>query len=132
MTIHLLDTNIWIAFARGDAAVRARMIALDPAAIATCSVVKGELFYGARKSQRVDANLTAFDQMLAPFRSLPFHAEAAAHYGLIRAALEQIGTPIGGNDLMIASIALAFDCRLITRNTREFVRVPGLKIESWD
>jgi tRNA(fMet)-specific endonuclease VapC len=108
------------------------MLASDPNSIVTCSIVKAELFYGARKSQRVDANLLAFDRMLAPFRSLPFDDIAAAHYGLIRTSLELAGTPIGGNDLMISAIAIAHDCRLITRNTREYIRVPGLKLESWD
>ena len=50
---------------------------------------------------------------------------------VVRATLEQAGTPTGANDLIIASIALAHDCLLVTRNSREFERVVGLPIEVW-
>jgi tRNA(fMet)-specific endonuclease VapC len=87
--------------------------------------------FGARKSQRVGDNLASFRRLLDPFVSLPFDDRAADHYGMLRATLEQAGTPIGANDLMIASIALAHDCCLVTRNSREFERVAGLRVESW-
>jgi tRNA(fMet)-specific endonuclease VapC len=52
-------------------------------------------------------------------------------YGKVRLALEQAGTPIGPNDLFIAAHALTLDMTLVTNNTREFQRVPGLKLENW-
>jgi tRNA(fMet)-specific endonuclease VapC len=87
--------------------------------------------FGARKSRRVDENLEGFGRLLQPFESAPFDDDAASHYGLIRAALEKAGTPIGANDLLVASIALARDFVLVTRNGREFSRVPGLRVEEW-
>jgi tRNA(fMet)-specific endonuclease VapC len=68
---------------------------------------------------------------LEPFVSLPFDDLAAGHYGLIRATLERAGTSVGANDLLIASIALAHDCLLVTRNSREFEGVVGLRVETW-
>lgn len=65
------------------------------------------------------------------FDSLPFDDAAAEEYGRIRAELTAAGTPIGPNDLMIASIALANQLTLVTSNTAEFGRVPGLQIENW-
>ena len=62
---------------------------------------------------------------------MPFGDEASVAYGSIRAALEQAGTPIGPNDLLIAAIALAYDLTLVTHDTGEFSRVPGLRIEDW-
>lgn len=53
-------------------------------------------------------------------------------YARIRAAIEAGGTPIGSMDYLIASIALAHDLVLVTRNTREFARVPGLRMEDWE
>ncbi len=47
------------------------------------------------------------------------------------AYLNAKGTPIGANDLMIASIAVANGLTLVTNNTSEFSRVPGLKLEDW-
>ena len=130
--IYLLDTNIWIGLARNEPGVLRRVSDIGPKLIATCSVVRAELLFGARKSQRVKENLLGFERLLAPFRSLPFDDEAAAHYGVIRAVLESAGTPIGANDLMIAAIARTHDCLLVTRNSREFRRVAGLKLAEWD
>lgn len=56
---------------------------------------------------------------------------AAERYGELRAHLDAAGTPIGPNDLMIASIALANSLTLVTHNTGEFSRVPGLRLEDW-
>ena len=55
----------------------------------------------------------------------------AAAYAQLRARLETAGTPIGGNDMLIAAQALASGCILVTDNEREFGRVTGLEIENW-
>jgi len=132
VTLRLLDTNIWIALAHGEPGPVARLRSLSPAQVATCSVVRAELMFGARKSQRVAENLAGFRKLLEPFVSLPFDDLAAGHYGIIRATLERAGTLIGANDLLIAAIALAHDCLLVTRNSREFERVVGLRLEMWE
>jgi len=128
----LLDTNVCVAFLNGvDAAVRDRLLALSPADVFLCSVVKAELLYGARKSTRVDANLGNLASFFAGIASLPFDDLAAEHYGMVRAQLEAAGSPIGANDLLIAATALSAGVTLVTRNQREFLRVPGLAVESW-
>lgn len=129
--MRLLDTDIWIALAHGRPSTLARLRSLDPAQVATSSIVRAELMFGARKSQRVAENLEGFRRLLEPFVSLPFDDLAAGHYGLIRATLERAGTSVGANDLLIASIALAHDCLLVTRNSREFEGVVGLRVETW-
>lgn len=57
--------------------------------------------------------------------------QAGEHYGLIRAALERKGRPIGNNDLWLAAHARAAELVLVTNNTREFARVDGLDVENW-
>ncbi|MEH1963301.1 MAG: PIN domain-containing protein [Nostoc sp.] len=64
--------------------------------------------------------------------SLPLDDISALNAGRIRAQLANLGIPIGYNDLLIASIALSHDLILVTHNTKEFVRVEGLKIEDWE
>ncbi len=96
-----------------------------------CSVVKAELLSGARASARVRENLERLARLFALFPSLPFDDEAAAHYGPLRAQLRRSGTPIGGNDMLIAAIALSNDATLVTRNEKEFRLVPGLRVEVW-
>lgn len=128
----LLDTNVCVAFLNGaDTGIRDRLLALAPADVMLCSVVKAELLFGARKSQRVDANLAKLAEFFSAIESAPFDDVAAEHYGLLRAQLEAAGTPIGANDMMIAATALAVGATLVTRNQREFLRVTGLAVESW-
>jgi tRNA(fMet)-specific endonuclease VapC len=129
---HLLDTNVCIAFLNGtDKKLRDRLLEHEPTDVILCSVVKAELCFGARASARVDENLKRLEAFFEQFESLPFDDEAAARYGLVRAQLRRAGTPIGGNDLMIAATALAADATLVTRDQLEMSRVPGLRIAAW-
>lgn len=127
----LLDTNVCIAYLNGrDARLRDRLLA-ERNVLALCSMVKAELLYGARKSARVDENLARLDRFFAQFSSLPFDDASASQYGILRALLHRAGTPIGAGDLVIAAITLSEDATLVTRNTREFARIPGLRVEEW-
>ncbi len=128
----LLDTNVCIRILNeDDPRIRSRFLELGPSLIAVCSVVKAELYTGARRSRRVEYNLDRLQQFFAPLESLPVDDSAAEHYGVIQADLLLRGTPIGPNDLKIASIARAHDRTLVTNNTREFRRVPGLRVVDW-
>ena len=70
-------------------------------------------------------------EFLVPFSVLAFDDSAARVYGRIRAALERQGPPIGPMDMLIAAHALSEDLVLVTKNEREFRRVPGLSVENW-
>jgi tRNA(fMet)-specific endonuclease VapC len=89
-----------------------------------------ELHYGAQKSSRVAANLaTLSDIGLAVLNFTEDDARVAAE---VRTRLESNGQPIGSYDTLIAGQALARDLTLVTRNTREFERVDGLRLENWE
>lgn len=130
---HLLDANACIDHLRkGDKSkVAQRMDGMPPGAVVLCSVVLAELLYGARGSSKPNESLRLVTLFSDPFDSLPFDDIAAEHYGVIRAELAARGTPIGPNDLMIAAIAKAHNITLVTHNTAEFSRVPGLNLEDW-
>lgn len=129
----LLDTNVCIRILNGSSAlVAGRLQATSPADVRLCAVVKAELLYGARKSARVDENIRLLRRFFAPLASLPFDDRCADEAGLIRLDLERSGRPIGPNDLLIAATARAHDLVLVTRNTREFDRVPGLRVDDWE
>jgi tRNA(fMet)-specific endonuclease VapC len=66
------------------------------------------------------------------FKSMPFDDAAAQTYGVIRAALEKEDHPIGPNNMLIAAIALANGLTVLTHNTAELGRVPGLHLEDWE
>ena len=130
---YLLDTNVCVGYLRGKNSdnIAARLTAASPGDVALCSVVKAELLYGAERSQQPQRNHAQLQRFFAAFPSLPFDDRAAAVYGTIRVNLEKTGTPIGPNDLMIAAIAVASGLTLVTHNTAEFGRVPGLQTEDW-
>ena len=128
----LLDTSVCVPLInRTDPKLTKRLLEQAPPRVLLCSVVKAELYFGARNSARVAENLDRVDRFCRAFASLPFDDDAASQYGSIRAQLKREGRPIGANDLMIASIVLAADVKLVTRNLDEFRRVPGLPIEPW-
>jgi tRNA(fMet)-specific endonuclease VapC len=131
---YLLDSNAWIGWLRQkEPTLVARIKQETPSDILLCSVVLGELIYGAERSgaSHRTANLSAIEQLRLLYASVPFDDSAAEQYGRIRADLAFAGTPIGPNDLMIASIALSNNLTLVTHNTVEFSRVPGLIIDDW-
>lgn len=129
--IYLLDTNICIAWLKNDLGVVQRVIDAGENNVCLCSVVKSELWFGAFKSQQTKKNKANLEKFFADFKSLPFEDTSAAHFGEIRADLTKKGTPIGLFDMQIAAIALANDLTVVTNNTREFERVPNLKLEDW-
>lgn len=90
-----------------------------------------ELWFGALKSADAARGRAVVDAFLAPFTWLPFDDAAAERYAAARYHLEARGTPIGERDLIIAATALPHGLTVITRNTREFARVPGLPVEDW-
>lgn len=116
---YLLDSNVCARYLNGTSlAIRKRLQSTNIADIAVCSVVKGELFYGAIKSNNPERTLARQQEFLKLFVSLPFDDDAALIYGRIRAELSANGTPIGPNDFQIAAIALANNLILVTHNTR--------------
>lgn len=131
---HLLDANIVIAILKGkaDGQKASRRLAELPAnEVAVCSVVEAELWHGAEKYRVPQQRRADLQELLAPHDSLPFDSRCVPHYARIRHHLEQEAQVIGGNDLMIAAIALAHDLTLATHNGEEFRRVPGLRVEDW-
>ncbi len=130
---YLLDTNVWVVFLRKPhSPVVARLRARQPADVRVCSVVIAELYYGCLRSANPAANRGRVESLVRPFPSLPFDDVAAEQYANVRRHLENLGAPIGPYDLQIAAIALAHRCTLVTHNTREFGRVPGLLLEDWE
>ena len=129
----LLDTNVCIRILNGTSPGVVRQLEkLSPSDVAISAIVRAELTYGARKSSHVAANLRLVDAFLEPFVCLPFDGRTADVYGSIRADLEREGRPIGPNDLLIAATALAHSLTLVTHNTSEFNRVPGLSVVDWE
>ncbi|MHB1532959.1 MAG: type II toxin-antitoxin system tRNA(fMet)-specific endonuclease VapC [Acidithiobacillus sp.] len=128
----MLDTNICIyIMKRQPPEVESRLRDVAIGDVSLSSVVLAELWYGVHRSQRPERNETALRDFLRFVNVLDWPSEAAAVYGAIRATLTRQGSPIGGNDLLIAAHAIHEGATLVTNNGREFERVPGLNLENW-
>lgn len=128
-----LDTNTCIRYLnRRSDALRQKLPTIPAWEIVVCSVVRGELAYGAAKSQTPEQTAAKQRQFLEPYTTVTYDDQAAVVFGRIRAELEKAGTPIGPYDLQIAAIALVHSLIVVTHNTREFGRIAGLQIEDWE
>ena len=128
----MLDTNVCIYLIKErPPSILERFASHAVGDIGISVITLAELEYGVSKSSRPARNREALDQFIAPLELASFDRRATAAYGKLRSTLEKKGQSIGSMDLLIAAHALSLDVRLITRNVREFGRVPGLSVEDW-
>ena len=131
MLRYLLDTNIVIYVLKRRPVEVLSTFNANASRMAISSITLAELLHGAEKSSRASENLSTIEDFCSRLVVLPYGANAAQHYGAIRATLERLGQPIGVNDLHIAGHARSEGLVLVTNNQSEFVRVPALEVENW-
>lgn len=127
----MLDTNIISDAIRNPYGRAAnKMDGLGDQQISVSAIVASEMRFGAMKkgSERLSFLV---ENILRRIAVLPYEESEAHHFAQIRFELEKTGKPIGATDLFIAAHARSLDLTLVTNNTREFARVPGLKVENW-
>lgn len=129
----ILDSNTISYYFRGDAHVVPRLQAERPGDVGVPAIVEYELMYGLHRlpAEAAAPRLAALTTLLQPMQRLPFDSACAEHAARIRSALDAAGTPIGPHDTLIAATALRHNGTLVTRNVREFARVPGLQWVNW-
>jgi tRNA(fMet)-specific endonuclease VapC len=131
MARYLLDTNILSELERNPRGlVSERISQVGQDRVCTSTIVAAEIRYGIAKkgSARLAHNLGL---ILGSLDIIPFEQPADEIYGSLRLSLERAGKPIGPNDLLIASQALALGYTLVTDNLKEFSRVESLQLENW-
>jgi len=129
---YFLDTNICIYLINAKFPdMNNYYLTRNPSEIFIPSVVLSELVYGVHKSARREQNFSKLKVFLSEIETVPFGAKAAFIAGQIHADLDRDGTPIGGNDILIAATTLANLGILVTNNTREFSQIKGLTYEDW-
>jgi tRNA(fMet)-specific endonuclease VapC len=125
---YLLDTNIIIALFAEEALVKTNLGQASTVFIP--SITLGELYYGARKSGRTQANLSKIDELVASSAILVCDAETAQQYGQVKNELRRKGRPLPENDIWIAALALQHDLILVTRDAH-FQEVDNLQVVAW-
>lgn len=130
--MYLLDTNICIYAIKGTyKTLTDHLLSVSPDDILISAITLSELEYGVGKSNWGERTRQTINTFLASFDVLPFADKEAVIFGALRANLEKEGTPIGLLDAMIGAQALANDLIVVTHNTKEFKRIPGLTVEDW-
>jgi tRNA(fMet)-specific endonuclease VapC len=131
----LLDTNIVIPVLNERDPAAARRLDEELALgtpIVMSTIVLYELRFGIAGSARRERNEAVLAHfMTLPLTVAPFEPDDATQAGDIRAHLEREGVPIGPYDILIAAQARRRRAVLVTRNRREFDRVPGLMVTDW-
>ena len=127
----MLDTNICIFTIKNRPEHVREAFNAHHGQLCISTVTLMELVFGAEKSSNPQRNLAVVEGFAARLDVLKYDWETAANTGQLRAELAKLGTPIGPYDQMIAGHARSLGLVLVTNNTREFERVPGLRIEDW-
>jgi tRNA(fMet)-specific endonuclease VapC len=128
----MLDTDICIyIIKRKPLGVLKRLESIEPDQLSMSAITFAELMNGAKKSQRVEANVSRLNALGEILEICSFDQQAAVAYGDVRSSLEKRGEVIGPHDLLIAAHALSLDRILVTNNEKEFKRVEGLKVDNW-
>ncbi len=127
--IHL-DTNIAVAYLRGDPRVAARLAAALPD-VGMSAIVLMELLFGARISARRQENLSKIAGLISVVPPLGFDETCASVCADLKAALQNPGKPTGEVDALIAATAIAHDAALVTHNTRHYAHIASLRLEDW-
>jgi tRNA(fMet)-specific endonuclease VapC len=132
MPEYMLDTDITSYIMKGsNRAVLRRLSTVPTGAVCISAITQSELEFGVETSPRPEKDRDALQLFLRHVVALDYPVGAAAIYGRIRANLKSRRALIGPNDTLIAAHALFLGLTLVTNNTREFGRVPDLKIENW-
>jgi len=127
----LLDTDICIYWLKGNHSIeeRATQVGFDNLCVSFITI--SELYYGARKSQRKQENLTLVKMVEERLTVIESDSDICSYFGKLKARLEQEGQIIDDADLFIAACAFVADSVVVTNNVKHFSRVKDIKIENW-
>ncbi|HTQ33206.1 MAG TPA: type II toxin-antitoxin system VapC family toxin [Stellaceae bacterium] len=131
MLTYMLDTNICVYLLKADSPDLIDRFNQRANELCVSAITLGELHYGAENSARRAENLEGLSGLVDRLDVLPFDANAAAHYGQLRSELRKIGRLAGPLDMLIGAHARSEGLILVTNNEREFVQMPGLRVENW-
>jgi tRNA(fMet)-specific endonuclease VapC len=124
----LLDANLVIAYLENERAVVERTLAADEVLVSV--VALGELHFGARKSTRVEENLTRLASFLQWVKVVTCDGQTAEIYGVIKQQLRAKGKMIPDNDIWIAATSRQIEVTLVSRD-QHFAYIDHLDWETW-
>ena len=131
MVRYLIDTNICIAWLKGDPMIKEKFLAHSPQQITTSTINLAELFFGVYNSEKIDHNLSNLIDFVTEIEVINLGIESLKRYGQLKSHLREKGKMIDEFDLLISGVCLAHNLILVTNNEKHFRRIKELKIENW-
>lgn len=129
--MYVLDANVVLDYFRERGKVAAKLLAVPPGEVALPAIAAYEIWVGVMGSQNPSRRRAQYEQFLSVVPVLEFDAATGRKAAELRHAMKRRGEAIGPLDTLIAGTALAYDASLVTRNVREFARIPGLNVVNW-
>ena len=128
---YLLDTNICIYLINGNETIKNKVKEIGVFSLSISNATLAELYFGAHNSKKVDANLNRIDEFKKNLTVYSDTIASAEAFGRFKSKLRSEGKIIEDFDILIASIAFANNCILVTNNPDHFERIDELKVENW-
>jgi len=129
--MYILDTNICIYLLNGNKKIESKIKSIGIYSIAITNTVLAELYFGAYNSVKIKENIDRIDEFRKNLTIIQEDAESSRLFGKIKAELKSSGNLIDDFDILIASIALANDCTIVTNNESHFKRIKNLTVVNW-
>jgi tRNA(fMet)-specific endonuclease VapC len=127
---YLLDSNICIHLFRGRQDVYEKINKVNIEKCSISEITYLELLYGAECSSNPVKNKKIIADFISTVRVIPI-SDTLEKFAIEKSKLKKKGLLISDFDLLIGVTALIYKFILVTENTREFERIPKLKIENW-
>jgi len=129
--MYILDTNICIYLLNGNKKIESKIKSIGIYSIAITNTILAELYFGAYNSVKIKENIDRVDEFRKNLTVIPEDAETSRLFGKLKAELKSSGNLIDDFDILIASIALANDCTIVTNNETHFKRIKNLTVVNW-
>ena len=126
-----LDTDVCVAYLRGNARIEAKFRQFEPEGLAVSSMTAAELLYGAEKSGDPNGSRMRVEEFLGSLEVVHEDENAVRTFGYVKAYLVKAGLAIPDADILVAATALSRSCPLATGNVRHFSRIWGLQLQDW-
>jgi len=127
MSGNLIDTNVIVKIFRGDSDIEQILDSIDPEKIFISAISVGELYYGAFKSSKTEANIKVINEFISFYKILDLDEEISFCYGEVKNKVLKTGFTLPENDLWIAATAIKNDLIVMTYDNH-FINIPDLKL----
>jgi len=131
LIMYCLDSDVIIDFMRGDEGIAGKIRKMLGSSIHITTITLCELFKGAYGAKNPEHEVKRMETLTSSTITATLDVRSSRIFGIKSRELLLKGKTIGVPDIMIASICIANDLVLITRNKKHFEHITGLQADYW-